>query len=87
MDCSSPQLSAKRFVNVRSFNGKVLVDIREYYNDDSGERKPGKKGEVNLCQTVTRDMVALLFPSWHVVLNCRNISVPRTMGKTQGGYS
>ena len=38
------QLSAKRFVNVRTFNGKVLVDIREYYTDDSGERKPGKKG-------------------------------------------
>ena len=38
------QLSAKRFVNVRTFNGKVLVDIREYYTDDSGERKPGRKG-------------------------------------------
>ena len=40
------QLSAKRFVDVRTFNGKVLVDIREYYTDDSGERKPGKKGSV-----------------------------------------
>lgn len=39
------QLSAKRFVNVRTFNGKVLVDIREYYTDDSGERKPGRKGQ------------------------------------------
>lgn len=37
-------LSAKRFVNVRAFKGKVLVDIREYYTDDAGERKPGKKG-------------------------------------------
>ena len=40
----SLQLSAKRFVNVRTFNGKVLVDIREYYEDGSGERKPGRKG-------------------------------------------
>ena len=39
------QLSAKRFVSVRNFQGKQLVDIREYYTDDSGERKPGKKGE------------------------------------------
>lgn len=35
-----------RFINVRTFNGKVLVDIREYYTDDSGERKPGRKGGV-----------------------------------------
>ena len=44
---SSPhtrQLSAKRFVNVRMFNGRYLVDIREYYIDDAGERKPGRKG-------------------------------------------
>ena len=38
------QLSAKRFVNVRMFNGRYLVDIREYYTDDAGERKPGRKG-------------------------------------------
>ena len=41
------QLSAKRFVNVRSFKGKCLIDIREYWIDDDGERKPGKKG--TLC--------------------------------------
>ena len=28
---------------MRTFNGKVLVDIREYY-EDGGERKPGRKG-------------------------------------------
>ena len=43
------QLSSKRFVNVRVFNGKVLVDIREYWYDDSGTRKPGKKGEEGGC--------------------------------------
>ena len=38
------ELSAKRFVNINSFRGKQMVDIREYYTDDSGETKPGKKG-------------------------------------------
>ncbi|XP_038072352.1 activated RNA polymerase II transcriptional coactivator p15-like [Patiria miniata] len=37
-------LSRQRFVNVREFRGKVLIDIREYYTDNSGELKPGKKG-------------------------------------------
>ena len=40
-----PQISNKRFVNVRVFNGRFLVDIREYWYDDAGTRKPGKKGE------------------------------------------
>mmetsp|Transcript_16786 Transcript_16786/g.21560 ORF Transcript_16786/g.21560 Transcript_16786/m.21560 type:complete len:110 (-) Transcript_16786:244-573(-) len=30
---------------VRSFKGRTLIDIREYYVDkNSGEEKPGKKG-------------------------------------------
>ena len=29
---------------MRMFNGRYLVDIREYYTDDAGERKPGRKG-------------------------------------------
>ncbi|XP_077988980.1 activated RNA polymerase II transcriptional coactivator p15-like [Glandiceps talaboti] len=37
------QLSRMRYVNVRDFKGKVLVDIREYY-DAGGELKPGRKG-------------------------------------------
>ncbi|XP_022099669.1 activated RNA polymerase II transcriptional coactivator p15-like [Acanthaster planci] len=37
-------LSRQRFVSVREFRGKVLIDIREYYTDNSGELKPGKKG-------------------------------------------
>ena len=39
------KISAKRFVNVRTYGGKIMVDIREYYRDQSsGEMKPGKKG-------------------------------------------
>lgn len=38
-------LSAKRRVTVSKFNSSVLVDIREFYEDQaSGERRPGKKG-------------------------------------------
>ena len=32
-----------RFVYVRDFKGKALIDIREYY-DAGGQLKPGKKG-------------------------------------------
>lgn len=37
------QLGKNKFVDVREFKGKVLVDIREYYEKD-GEMRPGKKG-------------------------------------------
>ena len=45
------QLSDKRFVSVSNFRGKILVNIREYYDDrETGERKPGKKGEcIDAC--------------------------------------
>lgn len=38
------EISNKRFVSVRMFQGRFLVDIREYWYDDAGTRKPGKKG-------------------------------------------
>ncbi|KAM3728067.1 Activated RNA polymerase II transcriptional coactivator [Dirofilaria immitis] len=39
------ELGKMRFVTVRSFKGKALIDIREYYQDKgSGELKPGRKG-------------------------------------------
>lgn len=37
-------LSKNRFVTVSTFKSRVHVDIREFYVDDAGERKPGKKG-------------------------------------------
>ncbi|KAJ7385407.1 Transcriptional coactivator [Desmophyllum pertusum] len=37
------ELTSKRKVSVREFKGRVLVDIREFYESD-GEMKPGRKG-------------------------------------------
>ncbi|KZS98332.1 PC4-domain-containing protein [Sistotremastrum niveocremeum HHB9708] len=37
------ELGSKRRLTVRSFKGKALIDIREYYGND-GDEKPGKKG-------------------------------------------
>ncbi|MBN3292698.1 TCP4 polymerase, partial [Polypterus senegalus] len=38
------QIGKMRFVSVRDFKGRVLIDIREYWMDQEGEMKPGKKG-------------------------------------------
>ncbi|MFH4974849.1 hypothetical protein AB6A40_001558 [Gnathostoma spinigerum] len=38
------EIGKMRFVTVRAFKGKSLVDIREFYEDASGAIKPGKKG-------------------------------------------
>lgn len=40
----SIKLSNNRYLTVSEFKNKVRVDIREYYMNDAGERKPGKKG-------------------------------------------
>ncbi|KZT41483.1 PC4-domain-containing protein [Sistotremastrum suecicum HHB10207 ss-3] len=37
------EIGSKRRLTVRSFKGKALIDIREYYGND-GDEKPGKKG-------------------------------------------
>lgn len=37
-----------RYVSVRDFKGKVLIDIREYWMDQAGEMKPGKKGNCGM---------------------------------------
>jgi hypothetical protein len=38
------KLSNNRFASVGEFRNKMRVDIREYYINDDGEKKPGKKG-------------------------------------------
>ncbi|XP_059395346.1 SUB1 regulator of transcription a [Carassius carassius] len=38
------QIGKMRYVSVRDFKGKVLIDIREYWIDQEGEMKPGRKG-------------------------------------------
>ncbi|XP_072520715.1 SUB1 regulator of transcription b [Salminus brasiliensis] len=38
------QIGKMRYVSVRDFKGKVLIDIREYWMDQAGDMKPGKKG-------------------------------------------
>ncbi|KAI1306232.1 transcriptional Coactivator p15-domain-containing protein [Xylaria venustula] len=37
-------LSPNRRVVIQNFKGKNYINIREYYSDNSGELKPGKKG-------------------------------------------
>ncbi|XP_064296044.1 activated RNA polymerase II transcriptional coactivator p15-like isoform X1 [Phalacrocorax carbo] len=45
------QIGKMRYVSVRDFKGKVLIDIREYWMDQEGEMKPGRKA-------VARDSLA-----------------------------
>ncbi|KHN84275.1 Putative RNA polymerase II transcriptional coactivator [Toxocara canis] len=53
------ELGKMRFVTVRSFKGKALIDIREYYQDKgSGEMKPGRKG-ISLSREQYENLKAL----------------------------
>ena len=38
------EIGRNRFVEVSKFKGKTYVNIREYYEDESGALKPGRKG-------------------------------------------
>ncbi|KPM10504.1 hypothetical protein NH340_JMT03783 [Sarcoptes scabiei] len=40
----SLKLSNSRYLTVSEFKNKVRVDIREFYLNEDGDRKPGKKG-------------------------------------------
>ncbi|KAM3849934.1 activated RNA polymerase II transcriptional coactivator p15-like [Diretmus argenteus] len=45
------QISKMKYFSVRDFKGKCLIDIREYWMNQDGEMKPGKKGiSLNLEQ-------------------------------------
>ena len=37
-------IGKNRRVTVRKFKGNCYVDIREFYEDENGEKRPGKKG-------------------------------------------
>lgn len=37
-------LGNNRFIQVREFRGKALIDIREFFMNNSGDMQPGKKG-------------------------------------------
>ena len=54
-------LSSLRRVTVRDFRGKTLIDIREYYANDAGEMKPGKKG-ISLTEEQWRKLVDTIAP-------------------------
>ncbi|XP_077516399.1 single stranded-binding protein c31A isoform X2 [Amblyomma americanum] len=43
-DSGPEDIGKKRYVSVREFKGRVMVDIREYYEDSNCDLKPGKKG-------------------------------------------
>lgn len=42
-DMITVKLSGKRRIVVQEFKGNWFVNLREYYEDKSGEMKPGKK--------------------------------------------
>lgn len=53
-----------RYVSVRDFKGKVLIDIREYWMNQDGEMKPGKKGNrsiltFNRCNYMVKQIYLL----------------------------
>uniref|UniRef100_A0A8C9VAH0 Activated RNA polymerase II transcriptional coactivator p15 n=1 Tax=Scleropages formosus TaxID=113540 RepID=A0A8C9VAH0_SCLFO len=53
------QIGKMRYVSVRDFKGKVLIDIREYWIDQQGEMKPGKKGKCPTqysCKDILRNL-------------------------------
>lgn len=52
-------LSPVRKVEVRSFNGRLLVDIRQHYKDAGGSIRPGTKGMALTVAQYTRLKAAI----------------------------
>jgi len=38
------ELGKMKYANVSNFKGRMMINIREYYTDEGGEMKPGRKG-------------------------------------------
>ncbi|KAJ0119967.1 transcriptional coactivator p15 family protein [Diaporthe amygdali] len=56
------ELSGKRRIVVQEFKGNWFVNLREYYEDKSGEMRPGKKGimlSVEQYQTLVGNVPAI----------------------------
>jgi hypothetical protein len=54
-------IGKNRRVTVRKFKGNCYVDIREFYEDENGEKRPGKKG-ISLSTEQWNLIKALLDP-------------------------
>jgi len=54
------ELGRLRKVSVSEFRGRTLVNIREYYTDDGGDLKPGRKG------------IALTAEQWNSLLDVKD---------------
>lgn len=54
------ELDKKKQVTIRKFNNINLIDIREFYIDKDGEKKPGKKG------------ISLTEDTWYKLLDSTN---------------
>ena len=59
-----------------------MIDIREYYEDDAGERKPGKKGKLHrlsipsvYSQYITTNSVLTIRPPFGGNLNWKFLKV------------
>ncbi|XP_054278104.1 activated RNA polymerase II transcriptional coactivator p15 isoform X2 [Macrosteles quadrilineatus] len=57
-DIDSFHIEGMKYLKVRTFRGKVLIDIREYY-DAGGDIRPGKKG-ISLSATQWKKVVSLV---------------------------
>ncbi|KAI5955367.1 hypothetical protein KGF54_001928 [Candida jiufengensis] len=67
-------LDSKKRVTIRKFNNVNLVDIREYYIDSSGEKKPGKKG------------ISLTEESYYKLIEAHN-KIQNALDNLNGGVS
>jgi len=54
------QIGKMRFVSVSEFKGKKLVNIREYYMDNEGETKPGRKGNSDFLNVIFGRSILLM---------------------------
>jgi hypothetical protein len=68
------ELSGKRRITISSFNNKLMINIREYYEKD-GQSLPGKKG-ISLLLDQFGQLVTLL-PHIEAVLKGKGESLPR----------